>query len=177
VAGSLLSAAGVAFIANSVGKSEETTCERGECSSQASAWRALGMLTLASGVGAIVAGVFVQNASPRIESTQLPDEVQVVPTAGASDCGNPQALNGAVVRAVLSTGGSWDGTADRDGVVRIDLAGAAYPSGAHARFTLESISAEATGLALVGAQLGTLQLEPFHPQRAVRTKPRVFLSP
>lgn len=177
VAGSLLSAAGIAFMANSVGKSEETTCHDGECSSQASAWRALGMLTLASGVAAIIGGVFVKNANPRIEATQLPDEVRVVPLASAGDCGNAQALDGAVVRATLSSGGSWDGTADRNGVVRIELTGSAYARGAHASFSLTSIRPEATKLSLAGASLGQLELEPFRLRRAPRSKPTVFLSP
>jgi hypothetical protein len=168
IAGAVLSVAAVALFANAQGKSESVTCGSGgsapqsgdRCDSEAGAWRELGAITLGAGLGAFLGGAIVQTRKPRIESKDLPNEQQVRSVPNHNGCGDPDTLEGAVVRATLSSGGMWTGITDRSGVVRIDLAGAALGREPRAILSLESVKSGATALSLAGAPLGELELEP-----------------
>jgi hypothetical protein len=171
VAGAFLTLAGVALVANAQGKNEHVTCGSGggtpnsgdRCSSEAGAWRELGAVTIGAGLGAILGGVIVQTRKPVVELKELPSEQQVRTEPNHQACGTPAALEGAVIRATLSSGGSWTGTADRTGAVRIDLSGAATRRGTRALFTLESVRPDPTTVALAGSALGEVDLEPVKP--------------
>jgi hypothetical protein len=167
VAGALLTVAGVALIANGQGKNEQVTCGYGDeaprsgdtCESEAGAWREIGAITIGAGLGAVLGGLIVKSRKPVVETHDLPSEQQVRPQPNQKACGDLPALEGAIIRATLSSGGTWTGTADGGGAVRIDLAGAAIGRGARATFTLESVRSGATPLSLAGAPLGALALE------------------
>ena len=69
VAGALISLVGVAILASSADKDDTVSCGNGDtphagdtCDSEAGAWRALGAVTLGSGLGAILGGAIVQRA-------------------------------------------------------------------------------------------------------------------
>jgi hypothetical protein len=168
LAGAALSVIGVAILANTEGKSDRVICGSGvgapkngdRCNSEAGAWREIGAITIGAGLGAVLGGVVVQSRKPVVETKNLPSEQQVRIQPNHNACGNPKALEGAIVRAALSSGGTWTGTADRTGAVRIDLAGAAISRGARALFTLESVRSDSTAVPLANAPLGELGLEP-----------------
>jgi len=174
VAGAVLSVVGVALMANAEGKSDTVTCGRGDeapksgdqCRSEAGTWRELGAITIGAGLGAILGGVIVQSRKPVVETKELASEQQVRTQPNHNACGSPEKLEGAIVRATLSSGGSWTGMADRTGAVRIDLTGAATSRGARAAFTLESLKADTTAVSLANEPLGELELEP--PRAASR---------
>lgn len=167
VAGGFLTLAGVALIANSQSKSEVVTCGDGRtprsgdsCHSEAGSWRTLGAIVVGSGLGSILGGLIVQSRKPVIETRELPSEEVVRPVADRKACGHTEALEGAVIEASLSSGGTWRGTANRNGEVLIELTGAALTRGARASMTLESMTSDA-GLALTKRSLGDLELVPL----------------
>ncbi len=178
VAGAVMAAVGVVLMANAQGKSEVVHCgtpglapKSGDtCESKAGAWRTMGWVALGAGVGTALGGVLVHTRKPVIESKDLPSAEQVRVIPNREGCGSTSSLEGAVVRASLSSGGTWTGTADETGVVRIELAGAAYSQGAHASFTLESVRPSVTPIAVSGSSLGELELQ------AVRPSPRRTLA-
>lgn len=182
VAGATLSVVGVALIANAQDKSDLVTCGSGggapqsgdTCGSEAGAWRELGAVTIGAGLGAVLGGMIVQSRKPVVEAKELPSEQQIRPQPNHNPCGKPEALDGAVARAALSSGGTWTGTVDRTGAVRIDLAGASFSRGARAVLSLESMRSDATGLSLGGTALGELELEP--PNAATRRAPATHVS-
>jgi hypothetical protein len=180
VAGAVMAAAGVVFMATAHGKSEVVYCgspggapKSGDtCDSEAGAWRTIGWVALGAGVGTALGGVLVHTRKPVVESKDLPsaEQVRVIPNRGG--CGSTSSLEGAVVRASLSSGGNWIGTADETGIVRIELAGAAYGQRAHASFTLESVRPGVSRLAISGSPLGELDLQTVRPspRRAFASK-------
>jgi hypothetical protein len=167
VAGAALSLLGVAVFANAQGKSERVTCGSGDdapksgdkCESEAGAWRALGGITIGAGLGAILGGAIVQSRKYELETKALPSGELVRTIPNRDDCGTTKSFEGAVVRASLSSGGSWAGIVDSEGAVRIELTGAALSQGARAAFSLESVPLEATKLSLSGTSLGELELQ------------------
>jgi hypothetical protein len=127
VAGGILAAAGVALYASSSGKDENVYCGDGEpedgdqCHSEAGAYRYVGVVTLGTGLGALLGGGALLARKPKVETKPLESQElhSVGPTVGM--CGKQASLDGLSVYVNMPGGGTWSGRVDAEGSARIDL--------------------------------------------------------
>ncbi len=166
VVGAVISAVGLAFIANASGKSEAVYCGSGgqvrsgdTCKSAAGAWRTGGVALLGTGLGTMLGGVIMQARKSEVQTSALLPEERVSVDPKLYACARVEDLQGTVVAAELSGGGKWLGTADAQGMVRIDL-GPNANLGAQqtARFSVDSAPEPTHRFARSGLALGELPL-------------------
>ena len=166
VVGALVSAVGLGFVANASGKSESVYCGNGgqvrsgdSCRSEAGVWRTGGFALLGTGLGTMLGGALVQARKSEVQTSELLPEEHVAVDPKLHACARVEDLEGTVVAAELSGGGNWLGTADAQGVVRIEL-GPNANLGAQqtARFSVDSAPEPTDRFARPGLALGELSL-------------------
>ncbi|HLV65918.1 MAG TPA: hypothetical protein VKY73_08895, partial [Polyangiaceae bacterium] len=158
VVGSAFLATGIGFLLASANEDETVHCGvNGEvrhgtrCGSLAGSFRDLGLAGLAIGGGLLIGSVLHARSTPTVTTTALPAERRVVVAPTVHACGDPSELEGIVVSAELSDGGTWSGTVDARGSVAIELSSSLTLHGDHsARFTVTSVPEHAPKLVKAG---------------------------
>jgi len=166
VAGGILTAAGIALYASSSGKDENVYCgdepkDGDQCHSEAGTYRYLGVVTLGTGLGALLGGGVLLARKPQVETKPLESQElhSVGPTVGL--CGKQASLDGLSVYVNMPGGGTWSGRVDAEGSARIDL-----PSQFEATTLpvfVGAVPASAAGMVSPGMQLTEVTLQPVAP--------------
>jgi hypothetical protein len=165
IAGGVIGVMGIGFLMASTGKDESVHCGSGgapedgdTCTSEAGAYRTLGLTGAAFGITTAVVGAIMIARKPQVETKPLGTD-QVMTTASTMQaCGIPGSLEGMTLAVSWPGVGPVTGRVARDGTARIELAPEAPLPDSAVRVIVASVPGSAPDIVAPGAAVGEVRL-------------------